>query len=427
MVRRQDVCFWYDRAQLGAGDAFRREIEAQIDRSQLAILPVSNGFLESGFIRSVELPRIEARVQTGQMIVIPIITRLCPWDEIDLLRALLVLPNKTMPLIEYLESEAAFLKIKDEILDAVRRQVRQIREAEPVPAPAPAPPPTAPRLPEPEPTPPSPEPPPQAPSEPKPAPRRVARTQAASPATAPGTTNLPGTQVGDEAIGPDGGIFIWVPPGEFTIGSEDGEERERPAHRVRITRGLWLGKHQVTNVRYRAFCEATGREFPAESNQGDDHPVVHVSWVDAQAYCEHFGLVLPTEAQWEYAAAGPEGRRYPWGEKWDPAKCCRGYNRGPGGRTFPVGRFADGASWCGALDMAGNVWEWCMDRSGKGYYRASPPDDPPGPEHGTARVVRGGAWSSLDPAGFRCTCRNFFNRDARFNVFGFRCARGTTG
>ena len=202
----------------------------------------------------------------------------------------------------------------------------------------------------------------------------------------------PGTRAGEEIIGPDGGKMVWVPPGEFMMGSNDGEDDEKPVHRVRITRGFWLGKCTVTNAQYRRFCGATGRSFPSDSNQGEEHPVVCVSWDDAVAYSQHYALRLPTEAEWEYAARGPEGRVYPWGNEWDAKRCCNWENRGPGGRTFPVGSFPQGASWCGALDMAGNVWQWCKDWYDAKYYAGSPAKDPPGPTSGPERVLRGGSW-----------------------------------
>ncbi len=199
----------------------------------------------------------------------------------------------------------------------------------------------------------------------------------------------------------------------------------RPVHRVRITKGFWLGKYEVTNAQYRKFCEATGRKFPRGDRrieQGDHHPVVEVRWHDAKAYCDHYGLSLPTEAQWEHAARGPEGRKYPWGDEWDPKKCCNPYNKGPGGRTFPVGSFPEGASWCGALDMAGNVWEWCGDWHG--LSQVGFVDDPTGPATGLLRVLRGGSWRDDSTRYFRGTyrCRN--NPSVPTEIYGFRCSRG---
>ncbi len=250
----------------------------------------------------------------------------------------------------------------------------------------------------------------------------------------------PGTTAAEDIIGPDGGTMVWVPPGEFMMGcdDDDAEDDEKPAHLVKITKGFWLGRCEVTNAQYRKFCEATDREFPSESDQGDDHPVVYVSWEDAVAYCEHYGLRLPTEAEWEYAAAGPEGRKYPWGDEWDDKKCCNRKNKGPGGTTFAVGSFPQGASWCGALDMAGNVAEWCSDWSAADYYAKSPEVDPHGPSEGEAdviaslspmtlhhqRVLRGGSWRGVDLRLFRCPYRDDLPPAFRDHTRGFRCAGG---
>ena len=266
-----------------------------------------------------------------------------------------------------------------------------------------------------------------------------------------------GTEAGQEVVGPDGGVLVWVPAGSFRMGTTDEEARyavdklnaepewltdEQPARQVQMG-GFWLGKHEVTNAQYRAFCQATGRGFPAESAQGDDHPVVFASWGDAKAYSEHHGLSLPAEAQWEYAARGPESRIFPWGDDWDPKRLCWILNKGPGGWTFPVGSFPSGVSWCGALDMVGNVWEWCADWYQVDYYAQGPVQNPPGPSVGQAstivmtmaregqlvviegkvRVLRGGSWNFSDPGYFRCAYRFFHPPTYRYGRSGFRCAR----
>ena len=198
---------------------------------------------------------------------------------------------------------------------------------------------------------------------------------------------------GDTATAPDGSPLVWVPPGSADL--------RRP---VTIPAGFWLGKHQVTNAQYRQFCRDASREFPPGSDQPDDHPVVYVTWHDAQAYCQHYGLRLPTEAEWEWAARGEQGSVFPWGNDWDQDRCCNSDNRGPGGQTFAVGHFPAGQSWCGALDLAGNVWEWCQDWFAADSQQAASErpdagarpdaDDPPGP--GDARVLRGGGWFSFE-------------------------------
>ena len=234
----------------------------------------------------------------------------------------------------------------------------------------------------------------------------------------------PGTKAGQEIAGPDGGKLVWVPAGEFLMGTAPGQGKEdtHPAHRVRISQGFWLGQCTVTNAQYRRYCQATGVTFPAESTEGDDHPVVYVIWSEAQAYCQHYGLSLPTEAQWEWAARGAEGRLYPWGNEWDEQKCCNYANHGPQGKTYPVGSFPQGAAWCGALDLAGNVWQWCRDWYAADYYARAPGTDPPGPDAGDQRVERGGSWYG-NAEGCRSTFRCPFDPTYRVSNLGFRCAR----
>ncbi|MEI6499414.1 MAG: formylglycine-generating enzyme family protein [Armatimonadota bacterium] len=200
-----------------------------------------------------------------------------------------------------------------------------------------------------------------------------------------------GTRTGEEITGPDGGKMVWVPAGEFTMGADDAGAHEKPAHRVRITRGFWLGKCEVTVAQWKRYCQAAGVSLKVNIvAPTEEHPMMGVSFGDITEYCRFYGLTVPTEAQWEYAARGAAGKQYPWGNAWDASKCCNNDNAGPTTATFPVGTFPQGASWCGALDMAGNLAEWCADWYAPDYYARSPQDDPTGPATGAERVERGG-------------------------------------
>ena len=196
----------------------------------------------------------------------------------------------------------------------------------------------------------------------------------------------PGSHVGQEITDPHGLKLVWVPGGRFRMGSNEYSD-EKPVHEVALD-GFWIGKTEVTVRQWRAVMGSV----PGGNTVGDSHPVVNVTWNDCQEFCRKVGLSLPTEAQWEYAARGPESRRYPWGNEWDKSKCCHWENTGKDGGTFPVGSFPQGASWCGALDMVGNVWEWCADWYQADYYKSAPSRNASGPSSGRYRVFRGGSW-----------------------------------
>ncbi len=219
-----------------------------------------------------------------------------------------------------------------------------------------------------------------------------------------------------DLTGPDGGKYVWVPVGQYDMGANDGTPQEKPAHHVKLTQGFWIGKCEVSNGQYKAFCQASGNTFPAGSDQADEHPVAFVSQDDAWGYCRRYGLALPTEAQWEFAARGPENRKHPWGNEWDAKRCCNGDNKGPGGRTVPVGSLVAGASWCGALDMVGNVWDLCADYLNYGGAALIDPDQKGGV------ALRGMAWPHTTPVGLRATDRVPNSPKFRANDVGFRCA-----
>jgi formylglycine-generating enzyme required for sulfatase activity len=230
----------------------------------------------------------------------------------------------------------------------------------------------------------------------------------------------------------DGLLYVRIEPGEFQMGATPGDADadtypdEKPQHRVRITKGFWLGETPVTVAAYKRFAgERPQFKMPPAPtfNPGwrkPDHPIVRVTWIEAKAYCEWAGGGLPTEAQWEYAARGGEdGLKYPWGNEIWPENANYSGSKWKG--TSPV-RYYPPNAW-GLYDMAGNVLEWTADWYDKNYYGTLPQekaaDDPRGPQSGTMRVLRGGSFDS----GSGAAGRNGVEPGNRYNVIGFRCVR----
>jgi formylglycine-generating enzyme required for sulfatase activity len=218
--------------------------------------------------------------------------------------------------------------------------------------------------------------------------------------------------------------MVWIPAGEFLMGSNDDRADEKPQREVYLD-GFWIYKYEVTVAQYRRFCEATGRRMPDAPEWGwrDNHPMVDVGWKDACSYAAWAGMRLPTEAEWEKAARGTHGRKYPWGDQWHKTKCAPGDTFG----TQPVGSHPSGASPYGCMDMAGNAWEWCADRYDQHYYTIAPTRNPTGPSAvaaGGCRVVRGGGWGSdfwegeFGEPGLRCAFRSYCN-ESEWGYYGY--------
>jgi serine/threonine-protein kinase len=258
--------------------------------------------------------------------------------------------------------------------------------------------------------------------------------------------------------------MVFVPAGEFTMGSPEGEgeDDEHPQRTVYLD-AFYISQYPVTNEQFSQFVDAVGYRTDAEkagsgwiwtgqawelvegadwrhprgpgSSIADrmDHPVVQVTWNDAEAYCQWAGKRLPTEAQWEKAARGTDGRSYPWGNSAPDGRklnCCD-VNCEVDGRdssvddgyvdTSPVGHYEAGKRPYGAYDMAGNVWEWVADWYEADYYSKAPERNPQGPGSGEKRVTRGGSWYNLQWVA-RCAYRTGLDPDVRDYSIGFRCA-----
>ncbi len=257
------------------------------------------------------------------------------------------------------------------------------------------------------------------------------------------------------------GSVVQIPSGEFTMGSHTGREDESPPHLVYLD-GFEIDRYEVTNIQYQRFLRATGHSAPLYwvgsdyPSEQDDYPVAGVGWDNADAYCRWVGKRLPTEAEWEKACRGTDGRDYPWGNAWDPRRAnvdisvqtvrSTGHGeyensvwdsawqllRGPpflGQRGLrPVGSYANGASPNGVMDLVGNVSEWVADWYNWGDYSSMPSRNPfiSGPPWN--HCLRGSAWQ--DPAGTaawvvemsRCSARSSSHADVDPRV-GFRCAR----
>jgi serine/threonine-protein kinase len=275
-------------------------------------------------------------------------------------------------------------------------------------------------------------------SEPEPVPTDIApvatSTVEPSPTSMPEPTPLPENTWLRPA---DDMIMVYIPASEFQMGSEEGEEDEKPVHTVALD-GFWIDRNEVMNVQYEVCVNAGVCAAPTTCDWGtptyqnpdlEDHPVVCVSWEDARSYCAWAGGRLPTEAEWEYAARGPDGNIYPWGdtfddtrlnfcdvncaEEWADTMADDGY-----AQTAPVAFNSSGDSWCGASDMAGNVWEWLADWYGA--YPSGSQTNPEGPTSGDRRVIRGGSWNN-NMLHLRSVNRDWdWPADASSNV-GFRC------
>lgn len=234
-----------------------------------------------------------------------------------------------------------------------------------------------------------------------------------------------------EILGKDGAPMVLVPAGDFMMGSDKGDEDESPVHRVHLN-AFYIDKFEVTNGRFARFVDAIQSEPPwgfadKETPIADaDRPVRWVNWMDATSYCLWVGKRLPTEAEWEKAARGIDGRMYPWGN--DPptlAHAVYGLKESGAETISVIGNRERGMSPYGAHDMAGNLYEWVMDWYSEDYYlnfANGTAVNPRGPSEGTAKVQRGGSYIN-SPYRLRSTFRTKGDPVEQDPHVGFRCAQ----
>ena len=233
--------------------------------------------------------------------------------------------------------------------------------------------------------------------------------------------------------------MVYVPTGEFTMGREDGREdsyydNEKPTHTVYLD-AFWIDQTEVTNAMY-TLCVQDGecssrKVVPSYTRieyygnpQYDNYPVVFVSWNDALSFCNWAGRRLPTEAEWEKAARGIDERKHPWGDEPPEHPNSTFVNLGAEiYDTMEVGSFPKGVSPYGALDMAGNVWEWVNDWYDPLYYQYSSDLNPTGPETGIGHVIRGYYWNfgAESPTTIRVG-GEWSVPSYKSETIGFRCA-----
>ncbi|MFC1997518.1 formylglycine-generating enzyme family protein [Chloroflexota bacterium] len=259
------------------------------------------------------------------------------------------------------------------------------------------------------------------------------------PSSIPRATRIPGeTQVSPN----DGMVLVFIPEGTFQMGSRSMDGRadydEIPQHLVNLD-AYWMDQTVVTNAMYVRFLDEMGNQTEGRTvwlDAGDedvfiyqlgeewqpiqgyeDHPAIEISWYGAQAYCDWVGRRLPSEAEWEKAARGSDGRVYPWGDDID---CNKAQYANCAGGLLTVDSKPDGASPFGILGLSGNTWEWTSDWYSEDYYSSSPLENPKGPDEGETRTLRGGSWE-YDSKHLRAANRRNNGPAVSMHDYGFRC------
>jgi eukaryotic-like serine/threonine-protein kinase len=259
----------------------------------------------------------------------------------------------------------------------------------------------------------------------------LTETATTEPETTPTVTGTPTpTATITPTLAPHEGMAL-VPAGGFHMGSLAGDSDEQPPHWVNLD-AFWIDVTETTNGAYQSCVDAGVCEPPLYEFLGEraeyygaeayiDYPVVYVSWQDADTFCQWLGKRLPTEAEWEKASRGTDERTYPWGSS-DPSPDLANYNETGVANTSQTGAYLAGASPYGALDMAGNVWEWVNDWYDADYYVISPSDNPTGPISAIRKTLRGGSFD-LDKWTIRSANRFRMPASHESSNIGFRCAR----
>lgn len=229
-------------------------------------------------------------------------------------------------------------------------------------------------------------------------------------------------------MGDEGREMVQIPEGPFTMGSDEGDPDEAPAHQIYL-KSYYIDTKEVTQQEYDRFSSMTKRgerkipvfEEDISRLEGPNLPAVGMSWSDAFAYCRWAGKRLPTEAEWEKAARGEGKRKYTWGDTFEVGHANLDGEEDGFKYLAPPGSYESGRSPYGVYDMIGNVSEWVADTYQKDYYRETPYRDPKGPDEGDHRVIRGGSWRD-SPHGARITNRFPANISPDVTI-GIRCAK----
>ncbi|MGH7164527.1 MAG: formylglycine-generating enzyme family protein [Nitrospiraceae bacterium] len=228
--------------------------------------------------------------------------------------------------------------------------------------------------------------------------------------------------------------MVWISDGAFTMGSPDGPSKTQPPHQVYLN-AFYMDRYEVTTARYATFLGATGQNQPGlvpmlweqvNLPYDGDRPVMGVTWMAAEAYCRWVGKRLPTEAEWEKAARGTDGRTYPWANE-EPAFKLANYNKPTSPRVYsdslkPVDGYEAGKSPYGSYNMAGNASEWVADWYDEKYYATSPKSNSQGPTRGQQKVFRGGSFEDPTIALKSASRESYFPVDKGPYV-GIRCAQ----